>query len=246
MKEDVDSNTYILKNIENEIKIFHENGDKLVVVEGELNEFKDKAINKIKKNKSKFDISLKKNTSRTNEIDNNLKGLYSMLIKLNKQISILEEKKKKADIEMEGINDLERNESSNLILQNDNPSFQINFSNNQIEELKEELKGKIDKLDNSSKVHGDEIDKIKKILINQKRNADNLNNNLKEDPIIYDNKSDNIVKPEDLEEIKKIMKMFSDNETILKDSISEKIKKEELSNITKSFNLELDKIVLNQ
>jgi hypothetical protein len=242
MKGDIDSNTNLIANIQTDVKA---NKDKIGFVEGELNEFKGKAVTKIKKNKVKFENLMKKNKDRLNEADNNIKGLYSMMLKVNKQVSVLEESKKRMDLEHGVINDLDRVESSNFSSPNENP-FQLNFSNNQIEELKEELNKNIDKLVNTTKVQGDELDRIKKYLLAQKRNTTDegsSNNNTRQETRVLEYKVENEVTKDDLEEVKKIIKMFSDNETTLRDSISEKIKKDEIDKITMSFNIEIDKLV---
>jgi septal ring factor EnvC (AmiA/AmiB activator) len=241
MKADIESNTNLITILHSDTKV---NKDKIVFVEGELNEFKEKAVTKIKKNKVKFNDQLKKHSNRLNEIDNNIKGLYAMMLKVNKQVTVLEENKKRMDLENGVNNDLDRIESSNLFTQNENP-FQLNFSNNQLEEFKEEFNKNLDKLVNTTKVQGDELDRIKKYLSAQKRTTDDdsSTNNTKQETRVLEYKIENEVKKEDLDEVKKIIKMFSDNETTLRDSISEKIKKEEIEMITKSFNVEIDKIV---
>ncbi len=241
MKADIESNTNLITILHSDTKV---NKDKIGFVEGELNEFKEKAVTKIKKNKVKFNDQLKKHSNRLNEIDNNIKGLYAMMLKVNKQVTVLEENKKRMDLENGVNNDLDRIESSNLFTQNENP-FQLNFSNNQLEEFKEEFNKNLDKLVNTTKVQGDELDRIKKYLSAQKRTTDDdsSTNNTKQETRVLEYKIENEVKKEDLDEVKKIIKMFSDNETTLRDSISEKIKKEEIEMITKSFNVEIDKIV---
>jgi len=241
MKADIESNTNLITILHSDTKV---NKDKIGFVEGELNEFKEKAVTKIKKSKVKFNDQLKKHSNRLNEIDNNIKGLYAMMLKVNKQVTVLEENKKRMDLENGVNNDLDRIESSNLFTQNENP-FQLNFSNNQLEEFKEEFNKNLDKLVNTTKVQGDELDRIKKYLSAQKRTTDDdsSTNNTKQETRVLEYKIENEVKKEDLDEVKKIIKMFSDNETTLRDSISEKIKKEEIEMITKSFNVEIDKIV---
>ena len=112
-----------------------------------------------------------------------------MVIKLNKKI----------DPESLGDNNENEGNMPNMILPIENTNGQVNFSTNnvQIEEMRDDIKDKLDQLKYHNKIQDEDLNKIKKYLSNL-----NTNNISPLNDVVLDFKDTNVISKEEFEEVK--------------------------------------------
>ena len=185
---------------------------------------------KISRHKRKFENGIGKVSLKTNEIDTNLKSIYSMVIKLNKKI----------DPESLGDNNENEGNMPNMILPIENTNGQVNFSTNnvQIEEMRDDIKDKLDQLKYHNKIQDEDLNKIKKYLSNL-----NTNNISPLNDVVLDFKDTNVISKEEFEEVKETINNLVKGEGYILDQLNFKAGKDDLEKSQKALVLEIDKQV---
>ena len=203
--------------------------ERLYDLEKVFNEYKEKTTLKIKKHKRKHENGVGKVTMKTSEIESNVKSIYSMVIKLNKQVH-----------HPDGEVDVGNENMENALVPLDNNMVNFSSNNNGIEEIKNEFRDKLDQLKYRNKIMDEDIIKIKKFLtaMNSQKNSETENN------VVFDFKDTSPVSSEELEEIKESLKNLIKGESYILNQINFKVGKDDLEKSHKSMIFELDKLVL--
>ena len=153
-----------------------------------------------------------------------------MVIKLNK----------KMDPESLGDNNENEGNMPNMILPIENTNGQVNFSTNnvQIEEMRDDIKDKLDQLKYHNKIQDEDLNKIKKYLSNL-----NTNNISPLNDVVLDFKDTNVISKEEFEEVKETINNLVKGEGYILDQLNFKAGKDDLEKSQKALVLEIDKQV---
>ena len=153
-----------------------------------------------------------------------------MVIKLNKKI----------DPESLGDNNENEGNMPNMILPIENTNGQVNFSTNnvQIEEMRDDIKDKLDQLKYHNKIQDEDLNKIKKYLSNL-----NTNNISPLNDVVLDFKDTNVISKEEFEEVKETINNLVKGEGYILDQLNFKAGKDDLEKSQKALVLEIDKQV---